>query len=351
MTGQNKYDTATNFVMPEIQVQPVETSLIRRQDVVETTNRMIDGYMVQQRALLDQVTGETVGGQHGFLSNANQVMERRKTSGMYLRQYTFVSALTVGGLAYLATLAGADNASAIAGWLAGTGALSLLLAWRRHGDEFTHSPEGIARHLLDWHGDVASYEAETRRLALRWEHEAEERRQQAAAEAADHGRQLAQLRIEELDARRKAIDAQRGESDRQFRIVMQSAFAPALQEGQGEAIDAAQVQSIQNDGSEAPSPSSTILAGESWQAALLQWVAALYDDGATTEQGVIKGRVPWSARSPWLDSDKAQAKRVCCELRPALIVAGDGGRWRLRIEMFGTADLALQVLSPRLKGD
>ena len=73
MTTLNKYDTATNFVVPDIQVQPVETSLIRRQDVVETTNRMIDGYMVQQRALLDQVTGETVGGQHGFLSNANPV--------------------------------------------------------------------------------------------------------------------------------------------------------------------------------------------------------------------------------------------------------------------------------------
>ena len=75
---QNKYDTATNFVVPDIQVQPVETSLIRRQDVVDTTNRMIEAYQVQQRALLDQVQGETVGGHGGFLSNADQVMERRK---------------------------------------------------------------------------------------------------------------------------------------------------------------------------------------------------------------------------------------------------------------------------------
>ena len=94
--------------------------------------------------------------------------------------------------------------------------------------------------------------------------------------------------------------------------------------------------------------SSTVDAWESWQAALLAWVASLYEPGGVGDGGVIRGRVPWSARSPWSDADKAQAKRVCCELRPRLIVAGDGGRWRLRREMFATAEQALQVLSPRL---
>jgi hypothetical protein len=343
--AQNKYDTATNYVMPDMQVQPIETSLIRRQDVVEANTRMIEAYQAQQRSLLAQVQGETVGGHGGFLSNADQVRERRKTSGMYLRQYTFVSALTMGGLAYLATLAGADNAAAIAGWLFGTGALSLLLAWRRHGDEFTHSPEGIARHLLDWHGDIASYEAETRRKAIAWEHQAELRRQQATERAAEQGRQLAQLRIDELDARRKAIVAQ---SERRTLADWRLESAQLLQEERGEALEVLQVQSIQDALSNAPGASSTVLAGQSWQAALLAWVASLYDDGATTEAGVIKGRVLWSARSSWTEADKAAAKRVCCEMRPALIVAGDGGRWRLRREMFGTADLALQVLSSRL---
>ena len=60
MTTQNKYDTATNFVMPEIQVQPVETSLIRRQDVVETTNRMIDGYMAVSYTHLTLPTSDLV---------------------------------------------------------------------------------------------------------------------------------------------------------------------------------------------------------------------------------------------------------------------------------------------------
>lgn len=131
--------------------------------------------------------------------------ERRKTSGMYLRSYMLVSAMTTGGLAYLAHLAGAGQAAALAGWLAGTA--TLLLAWRRHGQEMELSPEGTARHLLDWHGEIASYESETRRLSLQWEFQAEERRQAAQERAAEHARQLAQMRIDELDARRKAIDA------------------------------------------------------------------------------------------------------------------------------------------------
>jgi|GEM_PF-3380889 len=322
-----------------VTVEPARADLVRRQDVVGTIDRLITAYSDQQGALLDQVQGETTRG--GFLSGADQVRERRKTSGMYLLTYGMVSAMTVGGLAYLGTLAGVDGAAALAGWMAGTGALTMALAWMRHGDEFKHSPEGIARHLLDWHGEIASYESETRRLSIQWEHEAEGRRQVAQDRAAEHGRQLAQLRVAELDARRRTIEAQ---TERRAFTDWRTDTVQTAIDGAGQAQTALQVQSIDDDDT-TPTGGAT---GDGWQAALVQWVAALYNAGAITEAGVIKGRVPWAARSPWVDADKADALRVCVSMRPALIEPAAGGRWRLRIEAFTTPDQALQVLSPRL---
>ena len=351
MTNETSYRNFVAAVAPDqVTIEPAQTSLIKRGDVVNVVERMIDGYLTQQRGLLDQVQGETT--HSGFLSGADQVRERRKTSGMYLTAYGMVSGLTMGGLAYLGTLAGMEGAAALAGWMFGTGALTMALAWVRHGDEFKHSPEGIARHLLDWHGEIASYESETRRLSLQWEFQAEERRQAAQERAAEHGRQLAQLRIDELDARRKAIEAQRSQADPyadRFRGRWDAESPQTLQDGAGQAQAGRQVQSIDDDAETPTTGAPPDSDGAGWQAALIAWVAGLYSTpGAVTDGGVIRQQSPWAARSSWTEADKAQAKRVCCELRPRLIVAGDGGRWRLRREMFATAEQALQVLSPRL---
>ena len=336
----NEPRTMHNFVaaMPDtVTIEPARADLVRRQDVVGTIDRLITAYSDQQGALLDQVQGETTRG--GFLSGADQVRERRKTSRMYLLTYGAVAAMTTGGLSYMATLAGMDGGLSIAGWLFATGALTLLLAWHRHGDEFRHSPEGIARHVIDAHWDVASYESETRRLSLQWEHDAEARRQAAQERAAEHGRQLAQLRVDELDARRRAIEAQRAQVD-----PWRTESPQTLQDGAGRTETALQVSSIDSD-AETPTNGAT---GDSWQAALLQWVVTLYEPGNMTADGIIRQRAPWAARSPWVETDKAAARRVCCEMYPKLIEPAAGGQWRLRREMFTDADQALQVVSPRL---
>lgn len=336
-TRPNYYNTGAGFVAADQRPTPVDqTSLIRRNDVMTAVGGVIEAYKVQQSALLDSVTGETVQGR-GFLSDAGQVAERRKTSRLYLSYYFGVTGLVSGGLVMLAHGAGyLDAGGSFAAWLALTGGLALLLGWKRHGDELVLTPESIALRVVDAHENVALYESETRRLAIEWEHAAETRRQAAQEHAAEHGRQLAQLRVNELDARRRTIEAQRTQV-----YVEPPQFA---QEGQGGAQTALQVQSIDDDDT-TPTGGAT---GDGWQAALVQWVAALYNAGAITEAGVIKGRVPWSARSPWVDADKADALRVCVSMRPALIEPAAGGRWRLRIEAFTTPDQALQVLSPRL---
>jgi hypothetical protein len=338
----NKYDQAVNFVaaMPDtVTIEPARADLVRRQDVVNVVDRMIDGYMTQQSALLDSVTGETVQGR-GFLSDAGQVAERRKTSRMYLFYYTLITGMVSGGLVLLAHGAGyLDAGGSFSSWLALTGGLALWLGWKRHGDELVLTPESIALRVVDAHENVALYESETRRLAIEWEHAAEGRRQAAQERAAEHGRQLAQLRVDELDARRRAIEAQRAQVD-----PWRTESPQTLQDGAGRTQAALQVQSIDDD-AETPTDGT---AGDSWQAALLQWVVTLYEPGNMTADGIIRQRAPWAARSAWVESDKAAARRVCCEMYPKLIEPAAGGQWRLRREMFTDADQALQVVSPRL---
>ena len=292
--------------------------IIRRQDIIDQVGGLLTIYQEQQRQALQIAQADATRG--GFLSDANTVAERRKLSRMYLLTYSGVSALTMGGVAYLANLAGTNGSLSLAGWMVGTGALTLILVWTRHGDEFKHSPEGIARHLADWHGSIADYEARTRRKALQWEFAAEHDRQQAALAAADAGRRDAELRIAELEARRRLVNTQNDANH-------------------AWSTEPAEV---------APRP-SPLAPASTWQQDLAVWLAGLYTDpDAITEAGVIKGRTPWAQRSPWLDADKQAARRACCDLRPSIIESADGGRWRLRTEMFPTADIAVRLLSQRL---
>ena len=333
MTNETSYRNFVAAVSPDqVTIEPPRADLIRRQDVVQTVDRMIDGYMTQQRGLLDQVQGDATGG--GFLSNAGQVAERRRTSIVYLGYYLAVTATVSGGLVLLAHGAGfVDAGGSFATWLALTGGLAALIGYRRHGDELALTPENIALRVVDAHENVALYESETRRLSLQWEFDAEERRQAAQEKAAEHGRQLAELRVKELDARRRTIEAQT--ERRMYAESPQDAIA-----GVGRTETALQVSSID----EAPTDDSSA----SWQAALVSWISSLYEPGNVTDGGIIRQRAPWAARSPWVESDKAEARRVCCTMRPALIEPAAGGQWRLRREIFTDADQALQILSPRL---
>jgi hypothetical protein len=211
MMTQNRYDTGLNYVVADQPPAPIDqTSLIRRNDVMQAVGGVIEAYRVQQSALLDSVTGETVQGR-GFLSDAGQVAERRKTSRLYLFYYTLITGMVAGGLVLLAHGAGyLDAGGSFSSWLALTGGLALWLGWKRHGDELVLTPESIALRVVDAHENVALYESETRRLAIEWEHGAEARRQAAQERAAEHGRQQAQLRIDELDARRQAPSKRSG---------------------------------------------------------------------------------------------------------------------------------------------
>ena len=318
----------THYVEPDRQPTP-RTDIIRRQDVIDGVGRLVDVYQEQQQAMLGTVQQAA---HSGSFSTAEQVRERRYTSGMYLVFYALVVAMAMFGLTLIAWRNGlVDGYAGFAAWLVGTGAFALWLAWVRHGQEMEQTPEAVARHIIDWHGSVAEYDAETRRLALRWEHVADKRRQAAADADNAHARQMAQLRIAEMESR------QRMQADRQTLDAPRPAplDPPAI---------------TQHDDAPRPSP----LAPETtWQAVLLTFVASLYERESTgwrniTDRGIITAQVPWSARAALPAADKQRMLDVL-RSRPAIVEQGDGGRWRLRVELFSTVDGTVGLLSERCR--
>ncbi len=290
-------------------------------------------YQEQQRNLLGTVQQSNAS---GLFSSAEQVAERRRTSRMYLLFYGSVSGAAMAGLMIFAWRNGwSDGPGAFAFWLVGTALVTGLLAWRRHGQELQLVPEAILRHIVDWYGWIAEYEAHSRRKAMRWEFEADERRAAAAAEANAHARQMAQLRIAELESTRRTW---------QDRTTYDTPVAPVLK----------------MPASAPPAPPSTPPAADStddsaptWQAVLLAFIAALYDRDSSgwlnmTDRGVIAVQVPWSARAKISQADKQRMIDVV-RSRPAVVEQIDGGRWRLRVELFTTAAGTVDLLSERCR--
>lgn len=302
-------------------VAPPRADIIRRQDIVDQLGRMVDVYQEQQQAMLGTVTH---GAHHGVFSTADQVRERRWTSAMYLFFYGFVAGVVMFGLTTIAyRFDVVDSYSAFAIWMVGTGSFALWLAWIRHGQELEQTPEAVARHIVDWHGSVAQYDAETRRISLELEYAAEQSRQQQSAQAAADARAQAADRMREIELRR---DWQQAQLSRQYAVE-----TPAItnQLSQPVAVD-----------------EPTVDQAATWQRDLLQWVGDIFSQGRINDAGTILAMVPWSQRSAWTEPDKAHARRILCEIRPALVVH-DGNRWRWRVDLVGTAEQAIDIVSHR----
>lgn len=324
----------TTFVQPDPQpVQPQRTDIVKRQDIIDQFDRIVDVYQEQQRNLLGTVQQSNAS---GLFSSAEQVAERRRTSRMYLLFYGSVSGAAMAGLMIFAWRNGwSDGPGAFAFWLVGTALVTGLLAWRRHGQELQLVPEAILRHIVDWYGWIAEYEAHTRRKAMRWEFEADERRAAAAAEANAHARSMAQLRIAEMESTRRTW---------QDRATYDTPVAPAAEIA---AIPAPTVP----ESTPAENPADD--TAPTWQAVLLAFFAALYDRDSAgwlnmTDRGVISVQVPWSARAKLPAADKQRMIDVV-RSRPPVVEQIDGGRWRLRVELFTTAAGTVDLLSERCR--
>lgn len=327
-----------NFVTPgppPVQTAPPRADILRREDVLEVQRSLLATYGQQQAALLADVQQDVSSG--GYVSSAPLAAERRRTSAMYLLLYGGCAAGAMAGLTLLGTLAvGWQPLVAIATWLAGTALGTIAMAWRRHGQELEHSPEGIARHLLDWHGEIALFEAETRRQLLDREHELALLDRQTAAAAAADSRRLAQ----QLSGSRRHQAPP---------TMPPTAFTAPTRNDITTAVPTPTTAHPEPPAAPTAVDNAADGAGGNAGSAILQWAAALFDGGLAAD-GVVLGRVPWAARSPWTAEDKSLAAAVCTRSRPILFVQSAGGRWRLRLEVAGNATQLLALLAQRLDG-
>ena len=322
-----------NTYVPNDPPPAPRTDIVRRQDIIDQFGRIVDVYQDQQRNILGTVQTGTA---NQLFSSAGQVAERRRTSRMYLIFYGAVSGSAMAGLVIFAWRNGwSDGPGSFAFWLLGTALVTGVLAWRRHGQELELVPEAILRHIVDWYGWIAEYEAHSRRKAMRWEFEAEQRRAEAAEADNAHARQMAQLRIAEMESR------QRMQADR---TTLDTPVAPAAQ------MAASAPPAVLPA---PPNENSTDDSAPTWQAVLLAFFAALYDRDSAgwiniTDKGIITTQVPWSARAPLPAADKQRMLEIV-RSRPAVVEQGDGGRWRLRVELFSTAAGTVDLLSERCR--
>ncbi len=87
----------------------------------------------------------------------------------------------------------------------------------------------------------------------------------------------------------------------------------------------------------------------SWQRDLLAWVNEVYGPDGMTTDGIVRVRAPWSARSTWVDADKQRAKELCTVGRPRFLLSAPGNQWRVNLELFNSADVAVKYLSGRMR--
>jgi hypothetical protein len=345
---------------PQITVLPRADTLLTRADVMGAHRALLAAYEQQQADIAD--------GWGGDAPSAQRAAQGSSTTGMYLGTTVALTATTTAGIALIAWLAGAGLAWALAGWVAATGIVALLLTRAQHAAELRHSPFGLALLVAEQSYDLLAA-AQDGHLAML----AEEREDARAARAAADSRQLAAAQAWQLarqpqpTATAAAADAPSTHSSRRPQHPQQpTATADAEPDDIPDWIRR-RPQPPQRaplpEPTAQPEPQPTAQPEPqperqperqpeqpAWAAALLDWAAALHDGGLGGD-GLITRATPWAARSPWPAPAKGAMLSIVTAA-PALITpAADGkggGRYRLDTVMAPSSDALLALLTVRL---
>jgi hypothetical protein len=321
------HTTAERNNLPVVSTMP-DVSMLTRQDVVSAYHDLLQAYQNQQDEVLD-----------GWMpiTKHNPINQSSTTSHtpLYLASTIVLAAITVGGIALVSVQAGAHVGWALAGWMAGTGCLSILMVRHQHNAELRHTPMGLAHSALDSMHDLLVNSQQIHADLLAAEREDARSVATARAAAAAEQRQLARDLAISKQKRSVPVDVPTMPS-----VPVDVPSVP---------VDVPSVPSVPVDVPSVPSvpvdvPSVPVDAA----VALLQWAAQLFDNDNITTDGIVLCRVPWSARTDWPAEYAAYARRICLEQRPPLFAQTAGKRWQLRMQLVSTSSQLLQVLEQRL---
>ena len=309
-------------------IELVETSLIKREDIVDGFDRLVDVYGEQQRRSIEArrvVAGEIVDPSPIRLSSAEELRQRRFTSAMYLVAQVAVIAIAVAG----AVMVAAPADIRLPAWLLATGFGAAVVIWLQHRKEQELSPEGL-QSLRDWYAfQIDEVDATSRRVLV--EARADVYRM---AGRADLEARLAQREAVALEGQRLDAQLRRRDEDRRHRwegIVAEA--APTVEE--------TVVSTVGTVGDTVETVAPTV---DSTLALVLKTVVELYDQ-VDPGNPLIKTALPWSARSTAMSPDaKGRVAVALSRLDPPLIELKNG-RYYLNVAHYSGPRRASRVLS------
>ena len=329
-------------------VSPPAASLIRREDIVAGFGDMIATYRDQQRKTLEGVaypTGDQ--GETGrYLSSADEIAERRKTTVVFLVALVVVVSIAIAG----AVMVAAPEDTRLPLWLLGTGlAAGGAVAWL-YKREQALTPEALERDRQNNDWDIQRRDAKTRRILAEgqvavWKSFAD----------ADVETRRAQLRQVDLDSlrieaeleerryrRRQAVEETVG---RQFRIVGETVGRPSrLSE---ETVETA-VSTEETVGRPLAIVGETVTQlpaiTDPVFVKVAEVVAGLYDQ-VNPDNPLITVALPWSARSTAMSpASKELVVSKLASLSPPLIESRNG-RYYLNVGFYHAPKKALRTLA------
>ena len=330
------HDREGDRVIPKHSTPPAPpaASLIRREDIVAGFGDMIATYRDQQRKTLEGVAypaGDQVETGR-YLSSADEIAERRKTTVVFLVALVFVVSIAIAG----AVMVAAPEDTRLPLWLLGTGlAAGGAVAWL-YKREQALTPEALERDRLNNDWDIQRRDAKTRRILAEgqvavWKSFAD----------ADVETRRAQLRGVDLDALR--IEAELEERrDRRRRdleeTVAPTAWRPSATVGETVVLTEETVGRPLATVAQLPAITDPVFVK------VAEVVAGLYDQ-VNPDNPLITVALPWSARSTAMSpAAKDLVVSKLASLAPPLIESRNG-RYYLNVGAYRGPKQALRTLT------
>lgn len=319
-------------------VKPVETSLLRRDDIVDSFGDLVKVYGDQQRRSIEgQIVTDGEGPGPGLrLSSAGELRERRWTSFMYLVAQVVVIALGVAGAVWVA----APQDARLPVWMLATGVFAAVVIWLQHRKELDLAPETLQSNRDFYRFQIDEAEVESRRILLQAQADVYRLYGQADLEARQAQREAVALEAQRLDAQlRRRDDARRQRWDD---IV--GPTAPAVVETVESTVETVESTVVSTVGTVKPTVETVGATVDPALTVVLKTVVELYDQ-VDPFNPLIKRALPWSARSTAMSpADKGRVTDALSRLEPPLIELKNG-RYYLNVADYAGPRKASKVLS------
>lgn len=273
---------------------------------------------------------------HTPYSSEGELTARNRRFYVALVAYVALAAVVCWGLVQLGTLAGwVAPGWWLPSWLALTGMLALGLVRWTHAAELAHTPEGLARITADADAYAAERDADGRHGIMAAVADAITYR--AQSDANDSAARLAAT-AQYYDVPAAPAPVRRLTAVDDDGMLTYASTLPL-----------AAPQTPQ------PAPERSIvctpMAPDAGCAAMLAVVNELFADCARRGDDLVIMRLPWSQRGDWPQASKRKALDVLGQMDPPLLLAGDGGRWRLNRAAWCPAIARSAIMRRWMRGD